>query len=52
MGSVPGRGCLPTLHLEEPHDIYPVSTGCLSGPQVDVEEHLSPARYLPFQLGL
>ena len=47
-----GSGCLPTLNLEELYDISAVSTGCLSGPQVDVEEHLTPARDLPFQLGL
>jgi hypothetical protein len=49
---VPGRGCLSTLNLEEFYDIFPVSTGCLSGPQVDVKEHLAPAGDLPFQLDL
>ena len=49
---MPGRVCLHTLHLEEPHDIFAISTGCLPGPQVDVEEHLAPAGDLPFKLGL
>jgi hypothetical protein len=52
IGSVPGRRCLHTLKLKEPYDIFPVSTGCLSGPQIYVKEHLAPALYLPFQLGL
>ena len=49
---MPGRVCLHTLHLEEPHDIFAISTGCLPRPQVDVEEHPAPALYLPFQLCL
>jgi hypothetical protein len=49
---MPGRSCLRTLNFEEPHDIFAVSTGCLSGPQVYVEEHLAPAGDLPFQLDL
>jgi hypothetical protein len=52
IGPVPGRGCLQPLHLEEIYDIFAVSTGCLSGPQVYVEEHLAPAGDLPFQLDL
>ena len=52
MGSVPGRGCLSPLNLEEFYDIFPISPGCLSGPQVYVEEHLTPAGDLPFQFGL
>src|SRR5215211_2473624 len=52
MGSVPGRGCLRTLNLEEPYDIFPISTGCFSGPQLYVKEHLAPAGDLSFQLGL
>jgi hypothetical protein len=40
------------LNFKESHDIFPVSTGCLSGPQVYVKEHLAPAGDLPFQLGL
>jgi len=52
IGSVPGRGCLGPLNLEELYDIFPVSTGCLPGPQVYVKEHLAPAGDLPFQLGL
>ena len=52
IGSVPGRGCLLALNLEELYDIFPLSTGCLPGPQVYVEEHLAPAGDLPFQLGL
>jgi len=52
IGSVPGRGCLHTLNLEEPHYIFPISTGCLPGPQIYVKEHLAPAGDLPFQLGL
>jgi hypothetical protein len=49
---VPGRGCLRTLNLEQPHDIVAVSPGCLPGPQVYVKEHLAPAGDLSFQLGL
>jgi hypothetical protein len=49
---VPGRRCLSPLKLQELYDVFAVSTGCLSGPQVDVEEHLVPAGDLPFQLGL
>jgi len=49
---LPGRRSLSTLHLEEPYDIFPLSTGCLSGPQIYVKEHLAPAGDLPFQLGL
>src|SRR5215217_3548315 len=52
IGSVPGRRCLSPLSLEEPYDIYPVSTGCLPRPQVYVEQHLAPAGDLPFQLGI
>jgi hypothetical protein len=52
VGSLPGRGCLYALTFKEPHDLFAVSTGCLSGPQVDVEEHLVPAGDLPFQLDL
>ena len=52
MGSVPGRRCLSTLNLKELYDIFPLSTGCLSGPQLYVKEHLAPAGDLPFQLGL
>jgi hypothetical protein len=52
MGSVPGRGCLLTLNLKELYDIFPLSTGCLSGPQIYVKEHLAPAGDLPFQLDL
>jgi hypothetical protein len=49
---VPGRRCLSPLKLQELYDVFAVSTGCLSGPQVDVEEHRVPAGDLPFQLGL
>src|SRR5215213_1527150 len=49
---LPGRDCLIPLNLKEPYDIFPLSTGCLSGPQVYVEEHPAPALDLPFQLGL
>ena len=52
VGSVPGRRCLHTLILKELYDIFPISTGCLSGPQVYVKEHLVPAGDLPFQLDL
>jgi hypothetical protein len=52
MGSVPGRGCLLTLNLKELYDIFALSTGCLSGPQIYVKEHLAPAGDLPFQLDL
>jgi hypothetical protein len=49
---VPGRGRLSPLNLEELYDIFPLSTGCLPGPQLYVEDHLAPAAYLSFQLGL
>jgi hypothetical protein len=52
ISSVPGRRCLHTLNLKELYDIFPVSTSCLSGPQIYVKEHPAPALYLPFQLGL
>jgi hypothetical protein len=52
ISSVPGRSCLHTLNLKELYDIFAVSTGCLPRPQVYVKEHLAPALYLPFQLGL
>src|SRR5215212_8056465 len=52
IGSVPSRGCLGPLNLKELYDIFPVSTGCLPGPQVYVKEHLAPAGDLPFQLSL
>jgi hypothetical protein len=49
---VPGRRCLHTLILKKLYDIFAVSTGCLSGPQIYVKEHLGPALYLSFQFGL
>jgi hypothetical protein len=49
---VPGRRCLYALNLKELYDIFALSTGCLPGPQVYVEEHLAPAGDLPFQLDL
>ena len=52
MGSVPGRSRLHPLNLEEFYDVFPLSPGCLSGPQVYVKEHLAPAGDLPFQFGL
>ena len=52
VGPLPGSGCLPTLNLEEPYDIFPASTSCLPRPQVYVKEHLAPAGDLSFQLGL
>jgi len=51
-GSVPGRGCLSPLKLKKLYDSFPLSTSCLPGPQVYVEEHLAPAGDLPFQLDL
>jgi hypothetical protein len=45
---LPGRGCLYTLNLKELYDIFALSTGCLSGPQIYVKEHLAPAGDLPF----
>src|SRR5215208_3599641 len=48
IGSVPGRDCLRSLNLKELYDIFPLSTGCLSGPEVYVKEHLPPAGDLPF----
>jgi hypothetical protein len=49
---VPGRRCLIPLNLKELYDIFPLSTDCLSRPQIYVKEHLAPAGDLPFQLGL
>lgn len=49
---MPGSRCIYTLNLKEPYDIFAVSTGRLSGPKVDVEEHLVPAGDLPFKLCL
>jgi hypothetical protein len=49
---VPGRRCFYALNLKEFYDIFAVSTGCLSGPQVYVKEYPAPAGDLPFQLGL
>jgi hypothetical protein len=48
IGSLPGRSCLDALNLKELYDIFALSTGCLSGPQIYVQEHLAPALYLPF----
>jgi hypothetical protein len=48
---VPGRRCLSPLNLKELYDIFALSTGCLSGPQIYVKEHLGPTGDLPFQLG-
>ena len=47
-----GIRCLHALNLEELYDVFPLSTGCLFGPQLYVKEHLVPAGDLPFQLGL
>jgi hypothetical protein len=52
VGSLPGSRCLSPLKLKELYDSFPLSTGCLSGPQIYVEEHLVPAGDLPFQLDL
>ena len=49
---MPGRRCLLALNLKELYDIFALSTGCLSGPQIYVKEHLAPAGDLPFQLDL
>jgi hypothetical protein len=46
--SVPGRRCLSPLNLKELYDIFALSTGCLSGPQIYVKEHLAPTGDLPF----
>jgi hypothetical protein len=49
---VPGRRCLDALILKESYDILPLAAACLPGPQIYVEEHLTPAGDLPFQLYL
>jgi hypothetical protein len=49
---VPGRSCLDALNLKELYNIFALSTGCLSGPQIYVKEYLAPAGDLSFQLGL
>src|SRR5215212_3368298 len=49
---LPGRDCLIPLNLKEPYDIFPLPPSCFPRPQLYVEEHLAPALYLPFQLGL
>src|SRR5215204_1675166 len=40
------------LDVQEPHYIRPLLPSCLPRPQIYVKEHLVPALYLPFQLGL
>jgi hypothetical protein len=40
------------LNVEKLHDPCPVLAACLPRPQVNVKEHLAPALYLSFQLGL
>jgi hypothetical protein len=40
------------LNLKELYHIFALSTGCLSGPQIYVKEHLAPTGDLPFQLDL
>src|SRR5215212_2180806 len=40
------------LDVQEPHYIRPLLPSCLPRPQIYVKEHLAPALYLPFQLGL
>src|ERR687898_1394694 len=52
IGSVPGGRCLYALNLKELYDVFALSTGCLSGPQIYVKEHLPPAGDLSFQLDL
>src|SRR5215217_4464415 len=49
---LPGRDCLHTLILKEPHDIFPLPPSCFPRPQIYVEQHPAPAGDLPFQLGL
>jgi hypothetical protein len=49
---VDGGRCLRPLNVKELDDPCPVLAACLPRPQVDVKEYLSPALYLPFQLGL
>jgi hypothetical protein len=45
---LPGRRSLIPLNLKELYDIFPVSTDCLSGPQIYVKEHLAPTGDLTF----
>jgi hypothetical protein len=52
MRPVYGGLSLRPLDVEELHDLRPVLAGCFPRPQIDVKEHLAPALYLPFQLGL
>jgi len=40
------------LGVEEPDYIRPLAASCFPRPQLYVKEHLAPARYLSFQLGL
>ena len=49
---MPGSGCLGPLNFEELYDIFAVSPGRLPGPQLYVEDHLTLAGDLPFQLCL
>jgi hypothetical protein len=51
-GSVAGKDCLCALILKEPNYIGPLAASGLPSPQVYVQEHLLPALYLSFQLGL
>jgi hypothetical protein len=43
---------LHALILKEPHYVRPLLPSGLPGPQIYVKEHLAPALYLPFKLGL
>ena len=52
MGSINGSRRLHPLGVQKLHDPCPFLAACLPGPKIYVKEHLAPARYLPFQLGL
>jgi len=52
VGSINGSRSLCPLGVQELHDPCPFLAACLPGPQLYVKEHLVPALYLPFQLGL
>src|SRR5215211_7367819 len=44
---LPGRDCLSPLNLKEPYDIFSLPPSCFPAPQLYVEQHPTPALYLP-----
>jgi hypothetical protein len=52
MRPVHGGLSLRPLDVQEPHHVGPLAAARLRGPQIYVKEHLLPALYLSFKLGL